>query len=280
MACELRHCLQCAMRLRHILLILLLAGLALGWQAETRAALEQRGLLRSLAVQLEPFGSLSYAQGSAHFWGSGKIRALRFAPHPDWLARQGLPANFAVAIPELRYSHWEQGNRWPNRIRLSFETAQAPLPAPWPITYTGTLDWQYQEDSGQLTVAFALQAPEALAVEGTTALQLATPATWVGAVLQKSELSYRDLGWALNAHNGLAPSLGAARELAQNIQQFVALKGLPLPTAAQTTLLAFTSQPDRIHLTLDPPGSLRLDMLDLFAPADRAAALGLSLETP
>ncbi len=271
------------MRFRLILLVLLAAAAITGWQAETRAALEQRLLLRSLAAQLAPLGGLSYGATSAHFWGSGSIQDLRFAPDADWIARRALPADFALHIPELHYSGWQAGEGWPAAVHLQFETATLPLPEPWPQMASGTLDWQYRSVEGTLRAALTLDAPGAAAADANLSLQLAAPQRLVGATLLGGTLHYRDQGLAQGARATLALKLGADPQntdaaLAEALTQWLTAKGLPPTTELRESLTTFAREPLALTLHLDPPGALRPDTLPLFAPADRIAALGLSVQ--
>ncbi|MDO9452288.1 MAG: hypothetical protein Q7J29_05450 [Stagnimonas sp.] len=271
------------MRFRLILPMLLAAAAITAWQAETRAALEQRLLLRSLTAQLTPLGSLSYGATSAHFWGSGRVENLRFAPDADWIARHALPADFALHIPQLHYSDWQADEGWPAAVRLQFDTATLPLPAPWPRTASGTLDWQYRRVEGTLRVALTLDAPRAAAADATLSLQLAAPQRLTGATLLGGTLQYRDQGLAQGARAALALQLGADPQnadsaLAEMLAQWLTEQGLPPTAELRESLTAFAREPLALTLHLDPPGALRPDTLLLFAPADRIAALGLSVQ--
>lgn len=271
------------MRFRLILLLLLAAAVITGWQAETRAALEQRLLLRSLTAQLAPLGSLSYGETSAHFWGSGSIQNLRFAPDADWIARHALPADFALHIPQLHYSDWQAGEGWPAAVRLQFDSASLPLPEPWPHAASGTLDWQYRSAEGALRVALTLDAPGLAAADGSLSLQLATPQRLAGATLLGGSLHYRDLGLAQGARAALALQLGADPQnadaaLTEALTQWLTAQGLPPTAELRQSLTTFAQEPLALTLHLDPPGALRPDTLPLFAPADRIAALGLSAQ--
>ena len=264
------------MRLRLIAILIVLASLFAAWQAETRAELRQRLILRSLAAQLAPLGTLDYGQISAHFWGSGEISDLRFLPGD---ARQ---ANLALHIPKLSYRRWQDGSRWPARFELRFDTATLPLATPWPSRASGTLDWQYREPESALDVRFSLDAPAAASVQGTVALQLAKPADLAGATLRSASFSYRDQGLAQGERAALALRLGADPQnanaaLAEAISQWLEAQGLPPTAEVRRSLTAFARDPLALTVRLDPPGALRPDTLPLFAPADRITALGVSL---
>jgi len=264
-------------------MLLLAAAAIAGWQAETRAALKQRLLLRSLTAQLAPRGTLSYGETTAHFWGSGTIQDLRFAPNADWIARHALRADFALHIPQLDYSGWQAGEGWPAAVRLQFDTATLPLPEPWPHTTGGTLDWQYRSVEGTLRVAFTLDAPGAAAADANLSLQLAAPERLAGATLLGGTLDYRDLGLAQGARAALAAQLGADPQnansaLADVLTQWLTEQGLPPTAELRESLSTFAQEPLALTLRLDPPGALRPDTLPLFAPADRIAALGLSVQ--
>lgn len=264
------------MRLRLVAILIALASLFAAWQAETRAELRQRLMLRSLAAQVAPLGTLDYRQTTAHFWGSGEITDLRFVPS------DAEHAHLALHIPRLSYRHWQDGSRWPARFQLRFDTATLPLPAPWPSRASGTLDWQYREADGALDVRFSLDASKAASMQGTVALQLAKPAELAGAVLRSVRLSYRDQGLAQGERAGLALRLGADPQnanaaLAEAIGQWLQAQGLPPNAEVRQALADFARDPLSLTVKLDPPGTLRPDTLRLFAAADRITALGMSL---
>lgn len=264
------------MRLRLVAILIVLAGLIAAWQAETRAELRQRLMLRSLAAQLAPLGTLEYGETSAHFWGSGEISELRFVPAD---AQQ---TDLALHIPRLSYRRWQDGKRWPARFELRFDTATLPLAAPWPSRVGGTLDWLYREAEGALDVRFSLDAPEAASVQGAVALQLAKPTELAGVVLRSARLNYRDQGLAQGERAALALRLGADPQnadaaLAETIGQWLQAQGLPPTAEVREALQAFARDPLALTVRLDPPGPLRPDTLPLFAPADRLTALGMSL---
>lgn len=271
------------MRIRLVLLVVLLAGLAAGWQAETRAGLQQRLLLRSLTAQLAPFGALSTGQSTAHFWGSGEITALRFTPGDTLRARYALPPDFALNIPSLRYSDWHKGEHWPAQVRLRFDTATLPLAEPWPQSYSGRLTWAYRDTDGSLRLAMTLAAANAADIDGTLSLRLATPGRLSGATLLAGQLRYRDLGLVQGQRAALAWRLGgdpqnADHALAERLGQWLQQHGLPATPAQSLALSRFAAAPATLTVQLDPPGALRPETLPQFAPADRAAALGLSME--
>ncbi len=273
------------MRIRTVLLLLLLAAGIGCWQAETRAALAQRLWLRSLAVQLQPFGSLSYGDTRAHFWGSGEVQTLRYVPAPAWLAARGLPADLALEIPLLRYRDWQAEDGWPHRMRLTFAEARLNLPAPWPQQASGSLDWHYQPADRDLRLALSLDAPAAAAIEARLGLQLQAARQWRGAALLDGQLQYRDQGLAQGERAALALALGADPQnadaaLAARLAAWLSARGLPPTPAFSAALLAFAREPLAATLTLDPPGTPRPESLPLFAPADRMTALGLQLALP
>lgn len=270
------------MRKRLVLILLLLAGLATAWQAETRATLKQRLILRSLTSQLALHGALSYTEASAHFWGSGEITELRFVPGDALRARYALPADAEFHIPSLRYRDWQDGEQWPETVRFRFDTATLPLVEPWPKIYSGTLDWTYGADNS-LNVASTLQAERAGRIETTLALRLAAPASFDEAILRKAGLHYRDLGFAQTQRAVLAQRLGADTQsadgaLADLIAKWLLERGLPLATEQRQALGQFASAPTALTIRLDPPGELRPGTLSLFTPVDRVAAVGLSIE--
>ncbi|MES2683374.1 MAG: hypothetical protein V4650_07600 [Pseudomonadota bacterium] len=271
------------MRTLIVIILLLLAGLFAGWQAENHASLRQRLMLRSLAAQLEPMGTLSHQQASAHFWGSGEITGLRFEPSETLRARHALPAGFALQIPLLRYREWQDGERWPARFRLDFDQASLPLEAPWPRQFSGSLDWQYSVETGSLRLAGQLEALGAASLQGELALKLAQPASLRLATLIKASLHYRDQGLAQGERAALAARLGADPQnanaaLAEALANWLAAQGAPANANVRTALAAFAGEPTALTLKLDPPGALRPETLPQFAPADRLTALGLSLE--
>lgn len=271
------------MRTLFALILLLLAGLFAGWQAENHASLRQRLMLRSLAAQLEPFGQLSHQHASAHFWGSGEITGLRFEPGQELRARHTLPAGFALQVPLLRYRDWQDGERWPARFRLAFEQASLPLAAPWPGQFSGSLDWQYESETGLLRLASTLEAPGAASLQGELALKLAQAASLRLATLIKASLHYRDQGLAQGERAALAARLGADPQnanaaFAETLANWLAAQGAPANASVRTALAAFAREPTALTLKLDPPGALRPETLPQFAAADRLAALGLSLE--
>lgn len=265
------------MRIRTILLLLIVVGGITGWQAETRAGLKQRLLLRSLTAQLVPWGALSYGPTTAHFWGSGEIHDLRFAPNPEW------QANGALHIPLLRYRDWQQGEGWPAAIQLQFDTATIALPEPWPTQVGGDLDWRYRAAEGDLRLQWSLDAPASAAIKGSLALQLAQPLQLRGATLTSASLRYRDQGLAQGERAELGQRLGADPQnadaaLAEQISQWLTVRGLPPDTALANALSEFAREPLAATLHIDPPGTLRPETLRQFAAADRITALGLQLE--
>lgn len=269
------------MRLRLVLLFLLAAAAISGWQAEARAALQLRLLLRSLTVQLEPFGSLSYGATQAHFWSRGHIQDLRFVPTDALRTQFALPSDFALHIPMLHYRDWQPGEGWPQAMRLRFEVATLPLPAPWPTVSSGTLDWRHATADGALHLAITLKAPDYAAVESSLSLQHASPKRLAGATLLSGTLRYHDLGLAQGHRAALAATLGAdplnaEAAFANALTQWLSNHGLPPDSALRSRLATFAQDPLHLTLRLDPPGALRPDTLPQFAPADRIAALGLS----
>lgn len=273
------------MRLKWIALALVItAGLA-AWQAEARAELKQRRLLRALVAAAAPHGQLAYGATTAHFWGAGRIENLRFVPSAALATAWGWPQGEALQLPELSYRDWQDGPVWPARAALHFEALTAPLPAPWPRQASGSLQWNYQADSGALRVALVLDAPAAAAIQGELTLQLTTPQQLHGAILSGASLRYRDAGLAQGQRVALGLQRGADPEnasaaLAGVLQQWLIARGLPLPAAAQHVLATFAREPLALDVLLDPPGALRPETLGQFAPADRSAALGLSLALP
>ncbi|MES2885696.1 MAG: hypothetical protein V4709_12880 [Pseudomonadota bacterium] len=264
------------MRLRLVAILVVLASVIAAWQAETRAELRQRLMLRSLAAQLAPLGALAYGQTSAHFWGSGEISELRF------VYSDGPLAGHALHIPRLSYRRWQDGSRWPARFELHFDTAILPLAAPWPGRASGTVDWLYRESDGALDLRFSLDAPKAASVQGSVALRLAKPAELAGATLRSAGLSYRDQGLAQGERAALALRLGADPQnanaaLAEAIAQWLQAQGLPPTAEVRQALADFARDPLALTIRLDPPGPLRPDTLPLFAPADRLIALGMRL---
>ena len=271
------------MRTTVIVVLLLLASLFAGWQAEARAGLRQRLMLRSLAAQLEPLGQLSHQSASAHFWGSGEITGLRFEPGEALRARHALAGDFALHIPLLSYRDWQDGENWPARFRLSFDTASLPVAAPWPGQFSGGLDWQYEVQTGDLKLAGTLDAPGAARLEGALALKLAQAASLGRATLIKATLHYHDQGLAQGERAALAARLGAdpqnANEaLAKALVNWLESLGAPANANVRSALAAFAAEPTSLTIKLDPPGALRPETLPQFAPADRLTALGLSLE--
>lgn len=265
------------MRIRTILLLLVTAAGIVGWQAETRASLKQRLLLRSLAAQLAPWGVLSYGPTTAHFWGRGEIRDLRFTPSPEWQAEG------ALHIPLLRYRDWQGGEAWPAAVHLQFDTATMALPEPWPTQARGELDWRYRATEGDLRLQWSLDAPASAAIEATLALQLTQPRQLRGATLASASLRYRDQGLAQGERAALGQRLGADPQnaeaaLAEQISQWLTVRGLPPNAALASALREFTREPLAATLSLDPPGAIRPETLPQFAPADRITALGLRLE--
>ncbi len=266
-----------------LLLLLASAGIAC-WQAETRAALEQRLLLRSLAAQLLPLGNLSYSKASAHFWGRGEIEELRFAPGDALQGRYGLPPDFALHIPSLRYRGWQRGRNWPAAAKFSFDTATLPLAEPWPRLASGSFDWRYRVEAGDLRLAMTLDSPGAAAAQASLQLRLAAPEQLSGAILLGGLLQYLDQGLAQNERAALASRLGADPDdaelaFAENLQQWLTGHGLPPDAAMRSALRAFAHEPLGLTLRLDPPGALRPETISQFAAEDRAALLGLSIET-
>lgn len=273
------------MRLKWIALALFIAAGLAAWQAETRAELKQRLLLRALVAQASPYGQLSYGATTAHFWGSGRVENLRFIASDALAAHWGWPPGEALHIPVLSYRDWQDGPVWPARAALRFDSLQAPLPEPWPREAGGSLDWRYQVESGALRLKFALDSAGAAAVDSELALQLTTPQRLRGAILSSARLSYRDAGFAQGQRAALGLQRGADPEnastaLAEALKQWLSDQGLPLPTSQRLALDAFAREPLALDVQLDPPGELRPDTLGQFAPADRSTALGLSLEVP
>lgn len=271
------------MRILITLCLLLAAAGFTCWQAETRADLRQRVLLRSLVSQLAPFGVLSYGQTTAHFWGSGSIEDLRFTPEAALLEEHHLPADFALHIPQLRYRDWQHGTGWPATARFVFDTATLPLAEPWPGSAGGTLDWHYRVANGDLQLALTLDAPKAGAVEADLTLKLAEPERLTAATLIKGGLHYRDYGMVQGQRAVLTQRLGADPQnaetaLADTLTQWFTARGLPLNSAQRSTLRDFAREPMALTLRLEPPGALRPETLPQFAPTDRVSALGLSLE--
>lgn len=265
------------MRIRTILLLLITVGGIAGWQAETRAGLTQRLLLRSLSAQLAPWGTLSYGPTTAHFWGRGEIHDLRFAPRPEWRA------DGALHIPLLRYRDWQGGEGWPAAVHLRFDTATLALSAPWPTQAGGDVDWRYRAAEGDLRLQLSLDAPAAAAIDAKLALQLAQPRQLRGATLASASLRYRDQGLAQGERATLSQRLGADPQnaeaaLAEQISQWLTVRGLPPNAALASALREFAREPLAATLSLDPPGALRPETLPQFAPADRITALGLRLE--
>lgn len=265
------------MRIRTILLLLIAAGGIAGWQAETRAALKQRLILRSLTAQLAPRGTLSYGSTTAHFWGCGEIHDLRFTPNSEW------QADGALHIPLLRYRDWQGGESWPAAIHLSFDTATVALPEPWPTQGGGEVDWQYRAAEGDLQLRWSLDAPGSAAIKGSLALQLAQPRQLRGATLASASLRYRDQGLVQDERAALSQRLGADPQnaevaLAEQISQWLSARGLPPDATLTSALRQFAREPLAATLSLDPPGTLRPETLPHFAPSDRITALGLRLE--
>ena len=273
------------MRLKWIALALLVAAGFSAWQAESRAELKQRLLLRALVAQTAAQGQLSYGATTAHFWGSGRIENLRFTPSEALAAAWGWPAGKSLHIPALTYRDWQDGPVWPRRADLRFNSLSAPLPDPWPREASGSLDWRYQADSGDLRLSLALEAPRAARIDGSLALQLTTPQRLRGAILRSGRWSYRDAGFAqgqraaLGLRRGVAPE-NASSALAESLKQWLTAQGLPPSFSQRLTLDAFAREPLALAVQLDPPGALRPEILGQFAPEDRSAALGLSLEVP
>lgn len=273
------------MRLKWIALALLVAAGFAACQAESRAGLKQRLLLRALVAETAPHGQLSYGETVAHFWGTGRIEELRFVPNAETAEVLGWPAGEALELPRLSYTDWQDGPVWPARAALHFEAVRAPLPEPWPQQASGTLDWDYAVDSGELRLGLALDAAGAATLQSQLALKLATPQRLRGAVLLGGSLLYQDAGLAQEQRIALGLPLGADPQNASNalagaLAQWLAARGLPLPPAQRLVLDAFAREPLALRLKLDPPGALRPETLGQFAPADRSAALGLTLELP
>lgn len=273
------------MRLKWIALALVIAAGLAAWQAETRAELKQRLLLRALVAQASPYGQLSYGATTAHFWGSGRVENLRFTPSDTLAADWGWAPGEALNIPLLSYRDWQDGPVWPARAALRFDSLQVPLPEPWPREASGSLDWSYQVESGALRLKLALDSAGAAAVDSELALQLTTPQRLRGAILSSARLSYRDAGFAQGQRAALGLQRGADPENASTafatvLKQWCADQGLPLSTSQRLALDAFAREPLALDIQLDPPGALRPDTLGQFAAADRGVALGLSLEVP
>lgn len=270
------------MRIRLVLILLMAAAVAAAWQAEERAEKRQQLLLRSLAARLEPFGSLNYDEVHAHFWGSGSVENLRFTPAGALRSRLVLPEDFAVRIARLEFSAWPAGAPWPLRAHLRFDAMTLPLETPWPQSYQGWIDFEYIEPTRELQLAWLLEAPAAAGLQGRLALRLEEPSTLSGATLLGGTLHYRDQGLAQNARAALAARLGADPQnataaLAETLITWMTAQGLPPDDSSRAALRAFAGEPLALTLRLDPPGALRPDTLNLFAPADRLAALGWSL---
>lgn len=273
------------MRLKWIALALLIAAGLAAWQAETRAELRQRLLLRALVAQVAPYGQLRYGQTVTRLWGSGRVENLQFLPGEALAAAWGWPAGESLSIPTLNYRDWRDGSVWPARAVLHFDAMTAPLPEPWPRQASGSLYWNYQADRGALRVKLSLDAPAAAAIDGELALQLTTPRRLPGAILSSARFRYRDAGFAQGQRAALGLQRGADPENASAafsalLKQWCAEQGLPLSTSQRLALDAFAREPLALDVQLDPPGALRPDTLGQFAPADRGAALGLSLELP
>lgn len=260
-----------------MLLLLIAIGGVAGWQAETRAGLKQRLLLRSFAAQLAPWGTLSYGATTAHFWGRGEIHDLRFTPRAEWRS------DGALHIPLLRYRDWQDGEGWPAAFHLQFDTAAIALPEPWPTQAGGEVDWRYRAAEGDLRLQWSLDAPAAAAIDAKLALRLAQPRQLRGATLLSASLRYRDQGLAQGERATLSQRLGADPQnaeaaLAEQISQWLTARGLPPNAALASALREFARDPLAANLSFDPPGALRPETLPQFAPADRLAVLGLRLE--
>lgn len=271
------------MRVALVVIVLVAAGTFAFWRAERDATLAMQLQLRALAARTAIAGTFEYEQVQAHFWGAGRISGLRFVPDAQWLADRGLPASFALDIPELRYRAWQPGPEWPSAFEWQFAEATLPLPSPWPQRFSGTLSWSHLLPSGALDLRVSLDAPGSAAIETGLKLSSPDPSRWREAVLRGAELRYRDRGLAQGWRAGAAAKLGADPQnaetaLAAALQRQLADWGLPTSTALQDALADFAREPLLLTLRLEPPGELRLGQLDLYAPADREAALGLTAE--
>lgn len=271
------------MRVALVVIVLVAASTFALWQAERGATLAMQLQLRALAARTATAGTLEYEDVQSHFWGAGRISGLRFTPDAQWLANRGWPAGLALEIPELRYRGWQPGPEWPAAFEWRFEQAMLPLPSPLPQRFSGTLSWSHALPGGALDLRLSLDAPGTAAVDTELKLTAPDPARWREAVLRGAGLRYRDQGLAQGWRAGAAAKLGAdprnaETALAEALQQQLASWGLPASTALRKALADFAHEPLALTLRLEPPGELRLGQLDLYAPADREAALGLTAD--